>query len=125
MPARTPEDVDRLFAEGLNASNVEAVVALYEPTGVLIPEPGKMARGTAEIRTAITDFAAMKPKLTMGVKQVVRSGDDLAVVYNDWHMTAKGPDGQAVELSGRAIEIVRRQADGTWLFALDDAYARG
>lgn len=125
MPARTPEDVDRLFAEAFNAGNVEAVVALYEPTSVLIPESGEMARGTAEIRAAITDFAAMKPKMTMGVKQVVRSGDDLAVLYNDWHMTAKGPDGQALERSGRAIEIVRRQADGTWLFALDDPYARG
>ncbi len=28
-------------------------------------------------------------------------------------------------LAGKAIEVVRRQADGTWRFAIDDPYARG
>jgi ketosteroid isomerase-like protein len=57
--------------------------------------------------------------------KVVQSGDDLAMVYNDWHMSAKRPDGQPVEASGKAIEVVRRQPDGTWRFILDDPYARG
>jgi ketosteroid isomerase-like protein len=40
-------------------------------------------------------------------------------------MSAKGPDGVLIERSGRAIEIVRRQTDGTWRVAIDDPYARG
>jgi ketosteroid isomerase-like protein len=39
--------------------------------------------------------------------------------------SAKGPDGTLVERSGRAIEVVRWQADGAWRFAIDDPYARG
>src|SRR5207249_1628149 len=31
MPARTPEDCDRLFAEHVNAGDLEALLALYEP----------------------------------------------------------------------------------------------
>jgi ketosteroid isomerase-like protein len=57
--------------------------------------------------------------------KVVQSGDDLAMVYNDWHMSAKRADGQPVEVRGKAIEVVRRQPDGTWRFILDDPYARG
>ena len=40
-------------------------------------------------------------------------------------MSAKGADGSPIERAGRAIEIVRRQADETWRIAIDDPYARG
>jgi ketosteroid isomerase-like protein len=46
------------------------------------------------------------------------------MLYNDWQGRATGPDGAPVELTGKAIEVVRRQADGTWRFAIDDAYGR-
>jgi ketosteroid isomerase-like protein len=47
------------------------------------------------------------------------------MVYNDWQMSAKRPDGRPVEAAGKALEVVRRQPDGTWRFILDDPYARG
>ena len=50
---------------------------------------------------------------------------DIAVLYNDWNLSANGRDGKRIERAGKAIEIVRRQADGTWLFVFDDPYARG
>jgi len=36
-----------------------------------------------------------------------------------------GPDGQPTAMAGKAIEVVRRQADGTWRFIVDDPWARG
>ena len=54
----------------------------------------------------------------------MRAADDVAVVYNDWSMSAAGPDGVAISLTGKAIEIVRRQPDNGWLFILDDPFAR-
>ena len=62
---------------------------------------------------------------TSGVTKVVSAGDDLAVLYNDWSMSATGADGAAVSGSGKAIEIVRRQPDGTWRFVVDDPFGRG
>ena len=61
----------------------------------------------------------------MNVVLVVRSGEDLAVLYNDWSASAKGPDGAPFEMAGKAIEVVRRQPDGSWLFVVDDPFARG
>jgi uncharacterized protein (TIGR02246 family) len=124
MAARTPQDVDRLFAEHLNAGNVEGVVALYEAHATFVPQDGPPITTTEGIRQAITGFAAMKPKLKMNIIKTVTVGNDLAVLYNDWSMTVVGPDGKPVDGNGKAIEIVRRQADGSWLFALDDPFAR-
>jgi uncharacterized protein (TIGR02246 family) len=125
MPAKTPEECDALFAQHANAADLDRLVALYEPHACLVQQDGTMARGTAAIREGLGGLVAMKPKLTMKVTKVVRAGDDLAVLYNDWTMSAQGPDGNTITVSGRALEIVRRQGDGTWLFAVDDPFARG
>jgi uncharacterized protein (TIGR02246 family) len=125
MAARTPEDVDRLFGERLNAGDVDGVAALYEPHGILVMEEGSPRVGHAAIREAIATFVSMKPHIRMNVKKVVSGGGDIAVLYNDWELTLTGPDGKTIEDAGRACEVVRRQADGTWLFAIDDPRARG
>lgn len=125
MNARTPEDVDRLFGEYLNAGDVEGIVALYEPGATFVPQDGPPIAGHEQIRAAIAGFAAMKPKIRMHVAKVVAAGDDVAVLYNDWQMTVSGADGKPVEVTGKATEIVRRQSDGSWRFILDDPYMRG
>ena len=49
MPAHTPEEIDSLFAQALNAGNVDALVALYEPQASLMPSPGTLVAGSAAI----------------------------------------------------------------------------
>jgi uncharacterized protein (TIGR02246 family) len=125
MPARTPKQCDALFARHLAAGNVAAVVALYEPKACLVLEGGRMARGTGAIRKAISMFATMQPKFRMNVIRIVKAGDDLALLYNDWSMSATRPDGTTFADAGKATEVVRRQRDGTWRFVVDDPRARG
>lgn len=123
MSAQTPEDCDRLFGEGVNAGDAAAVAALYEPHAVLVFE-GETFVGLDAIGGFLDSMLATHPRIEMNVTRVLRS-DDLAVLYNDWRMTATDSDGGPVESSGKAIEVVRRQADGTWKYVLDDPRARG
>ncbi len=125
MPARAPGDCDRLFEEYVKAGDVEAVVGLYEEGGSLVQHDGGVATGHAAIRGVITRLVAIQPNLRNDVVRVVQAGEDLALLYNDWSMSAKGRDGKPIERAGKAIEVVRRQADGTWRFVIDDPYARG
>ena len=122
MAAKTPEDVDRLFAERVNAGDAAGVAALYENEGVLAFQ-GTTFQGPGQIRTFLEGMTAAKARVAMNVKHVVRAGD-VAVLYNDWSMTVTGPDGKPEASSGKAIEVVRRQADGTWKFVVDDPAAR-
>jgi uncharacterized protein (TIGR02246 family) len=124
MPAQNPEDVDRLFEQYLNAGDLENLVALYEDDGVLMVPGGEIFQGTARLREGLGGLIAGKPTVSCKVTQTLRAGDT-AVCYNDWSMSAPGPDGQTVQYSGKALEVVRRQADGTWKFAIDDPNARG
>ncbi len=119
MPAHSPGELDQLFSEALNAGDLDALVALYEPQAVFVSEPGQTVTGTAAIREVLSAFVSMKPKITVEV-QTVGQLDDLALTTARWEMTGTGPDGQPIEMSGLSTEVCRRQADGTWLFAIDD-----
>ena len=50
MTARSPEDIDRLFAERMAAGDIDGVIALYEPTGALLSPEGVATTGPASIR---------------------------------------------------------------------------
>ena len=101
------------------------MVALYEPKACLVLDGGSIARGTRAIRKAIATFAAMKPKFQMNVGRIVKAGEELAVLYDDWALEAVGSDGAPLTDKGKATEIVRRQRNGTWRFVVDDPRARG
>ena len=118
MPARAPEDTDRLFAEALNAARIDDLVALYEPQAALMPSPGKLVTGPAAIREALSQFLAAKPRMSLAPKVVAQSGD-LAVVTARWDLAMTGPDGKPASMTGQSVEVVRRQSDGRWLFVID------
>ncbi|HSB42589.1 MAG TPA: SgcJ/EcaC family oxidoreductase [Methylomirabilota bacterium] len=120
----SPEACDRLFVEHVNAGDVNAVLSLYEPACRMVRRDGSVAQGHAEIREVLERLIGMRPRMTTEIVKVVTTGD-LAMVYNDWRLSGKRPDGQRVEAVGKAIEVVRRQPDGTWRFILDDPFARG
>ncbi len=125
MTARTPEDCDRLFGERTNAGDLDGLVALYEPHATFVQQGGEPVSGTAGIRQALEGLLAMKPTIRMNVTKVITAGGDLAVLYNDWSMSARGPDGAPLAFDGKAMEIVRRQPDGSWRFVVDAPFARG
>lgn len=123
MPARTPEDCDHLLGEYLSSGSVDDILTLYEADATFVTADRQRVSGHAALREVMSAFAAARPRLAVHLT-VARQGDDLAVIYNDWTLSAVGPDGTKVERSGRAIEVVRRQADGTWRFAFDDPFGR-
>ena len=121
MGARTPEDIDHQFAKALNSGNIEALVALYEPNATLTPQPGTTDTGHAAIRAALEGFIAAKPHITLTPRLVSQTGD-LALETAQWQLAMTGPDGKPATMNGRSVEVVRRQGDGTWLFAIDEPF---
>jgi uncharacterized protein (TIGR02246 family) len=124
-PARRPEDCDRLFDAHLAAGDLEALVQLYEPGCRLVRRDGSVVAGHPEIRLVLGRLLGMKPAFSLRVVKVVETGDDLALVYNDWSLVMARLDGTRIETSGKAVEVVRRQPDGSWRFVIDDPFARG
>ena len=125
MPAQKPEECDALFGEHVNAGDLEALLALYEPTCAFVEGDGGVVVGYDALRASFTRLLAMQPRIDVAVVKVVPAGEGVAMLYSDWRLRGKGADGQPIARAGRAIEVVRRQPDGTWRVAADDPFARG
>ena len=124
MPAQRPEDVDNLFAQALNAGDLDTLTALYEPNASLTPSPGAKVAGTAAIRDALAKFVAGKPHITLTPRVVAQAGD-VALVTAGWKLAMTGQDGKPAEMSGQSLEVVRRQSGGHWLFVIDEPFGAG
>jgi uncharacterized protein (TIGR02246 family) len=122
MPATSPEQLDPLFAQALNAGDIEALMSLYEPQASLTPSPGTTVTGSAAIRAALSGFLAAKPRIRMQSVRVVVQTGDLALITAKWDLAMTGGDGKPAQANGQSIEIARRQADGRWLFAIDEPF---
>ncbi len=122
MPIHNPEDLHRVFVESYNAGDIDALMSLYEAEAILVLQQGQLATGTEPIRAAMNGFLALKGTITLETRRVVAT-EDLALLHGWWTITATGPDGNAVTMSGRSAEVARRQPDGTWLYVIDNPFS--
>ena len=114
------DTVDHLTL-ALNSGDLNAALALYEPSAVLVVQPGQLARGTAELRAALAGFIALKPRLQSDAQHVIEAGN-IALYQGRWKLRGTDPTGQAVHMGGDSVDVLRRQSDGRWLIALDNPW---
>ena len=124
MLTKKPEEAVQAFFDAFNRGDLDAVVALYEPKATLVAQPGQIAEGHAAIREALNGFLAMKPTLTPEKKTLVAAGD-IALSVVRWTLNGTGPDGAPVHMEGATSDVLRRQADGRWLFVIDNPWGAG
>ena len=77
--------------------------------------------GLKDVREAMGGTLALKPHMTIEVPKVFQAGE-IALLCSKWTLTGTGPDGSAINLAGQGTEVGRRQADGTWLFVIDNPF---
>ena len=78
-------------------------------------------RSGSEPRSSLAAFIAMKGTLDLKVTRVLEAGG-LALVAGVWSFTGTGSDGKPVTLTGRNGDVLRRQADGSWRFVIDNPW---
>lgn len=126
MPARKPEECDILLMEAMNRGDLEAAVALYEPNATLVVDPsGQAITGREAIREFLRPALEAKLQMTRETMALQNADGDLAMTGGRFKMTGTDAEGNPVTLSGNSREVVRRQADGTWLFAIDNPWGAG
>ncbi|HET9708070.1 MAG TPA: nuclear transport factor 2 family protein [Gemmatimonadales bacterium] len=109
------------LTHAINQGDLEAALALYEPNAVLMVQPNQPARGTLQLREALAGFIALKPMLRSDAQHVIEAGD-IALYVSRWTLKGTDPSGQSVTLGGESTDILRRQANGRWLIALDNPW---
>ena len=117
----TPEQALKSIVEGINTGNLDALLLLYEPGAGFATQPGSLTHGEAGLREALAGFIAMKGKLDLKVTRVLEAGG-LALVTTVWSFAGTGSNGEPVKLAAKSADVLRRQADGSWLFVIDNPW---
>jgi uncharacterized protein (TIGR02246 family) len=123
MSSYTPEDWPHQFTQHLNAGALEAVVALYAPDARFVARSGATVVGRDRIRDVLAGLISAHTRLQSRVIQAVTVGE-VALLYTDFQGTTVDASGTTVELRHKAIEVLRRQPDGTWQLIVGDPNGR-
>jgi ketosteroid isomerase-like protein len=106
--ALKPEDLTRLFVERANDRDATGIAALYEEQAVMAYPPGEVTVGREAIRRLWEKVLANAPRFEQEPPLPTLVSGDIA-------LTSTPPrDG-----AGARAQVVRRQADGSWLRLLD------
>jgi ketosteroid isomerase-like protein len=118
MPARTPIEVDDLFVKYMREGDLQSILDLYDSEIAFVNQAGEIKKGITVVQEELSHFAATKQIFQFNIKRVVSNGD-IALVHNQWDLISPK------KMSGYAIEVMRRQPDGTWRFFIGDPFTIG
>jgi len=111
---------DSAFAAAANAGDAAAVAAVYLQNAHLLPpnaEPIAGRDGIQKFWSGLLD--AYQVKITIDSDEVEGRGD---LAYTRGHYTLEATPkakGQAFREEGKFVEVLRRQPDGSWGYAVD------
>lgn len=117
----SPEATQLLFEYHICNANIDELVSLYERDGVVIQKDGQLRRGEQQIREHLDQLLKLKPKISNNVLHCVVV-ENIAMIFSQWQLTGVSPEGAVIEASGRSFDVLSRQADGSWLIAIDSPY---
>jgi uncharacterized protein (TIGR02246 family) len=121
--APTPEECNRMLLAALESGDIETSVALYEASAVLFRKSGQSVTGHEEIRKNNAFLIALKPRFTIEFIKTTLSGDGtLATNRMKANMVGTNAEGKKIEGEIHTLEVLRKQADGSWRYIIDDPY---
>lgn len=110
------------FETAAGSGSADAMAALYTADGVVLPPNMARAAGTAAIKRLFSGMlTAGTPHLTLTMDNVA-GRQDMAYVVGTYHLswTPKTAGAAAPPAdSGKYVEVLMRQADGSWKTAVD------
>jgi uncharacterized protein (TIGR02246 family) len=119
-----PRDWPRAFTERVNAGDVDGILALYDPDARFVTPAGEILVGHEQLRRVLGGLVAAPARMESRVVQAIATAD-VAILYTDFHVTSVDASGATQALDQQAIEVLRRQPDGTWRLVVGDPNGRG
>ena len=117
MPAKSPEEICGLFQRYMAEGDIEALLGIYDPEAVILNQSGEVKKGQG-LREQLARSAAAKTQFDFNIRQVIQSGD-IALMHTDWKVSS------SQQRFVYAIEVARRQPDGTWRWLIGDPFTVG
>ncbi len=118
MPINEAHEHHKLYEAAFNAGDADGILALFEEGG--IQAAGDVQRQGETFSARLRDQFQRGASVTVNTTRVLEA-NGIALTHSAWELRTKDDDGKPLNLTGRGAEVLRKQADGTWLLVVDDA----
>ena len=118
MPATNPEEICRLFQQYMAEGDLESVLSVYDPQAVFLNQSREPTKDREGLRRELAPLVATRPRFDYSIKQVIEAGN-IALMHTEWNVSGPQP------MQVYAIEVARRQQDGTWRWLIGDPFTVG
>ena len=98
--------------------DIDLVLSLYDEDVVFLNQSGEPKRGKDALRNELIPFASAKASFDFNVRQVIQARD-IALTHTEWNVSSPH------QMSLYAIEVARRQSDGSWRWLIGDPFTVG
>lgn len=105
--AFNPSEIAALFVEFINSGNLEGIASLFEDNAAIVTGKDTYARGKDEIKTYFSQMLSHNPKFDIVHHQQPIINGDIALTSS------------RVPNAFITVEVARKQADGSWLWFID------
>jgi ketosteroid isomerase-like protein len=121
MSYPTPALLFDAVVKSRNEGDLATYLSCYEENATIVIQPGTVAAGQEGLRGFFAFFTSLKPTFTV-VRREFIEGDNVTLHMSAWTLKGTDPAGNPIDWSGRTCDVLRKQADGTWLVSLDNPY---
>jgi len=116
LPKRA-EDIHHALEAAYNSGDLVTVLNMYDVNGIIVAEPGNPVSGKENFEAAVKEILSIKGKMEIKTVYCLHTGD-IAVGRSEWSIR----DGNQVKVSAKGVEVMKKQADGTWKVLIDHAF---
>lgn len=120
MIAQSPEHAVELMDKAFNEGDFATLLSFYEDAAAVVTEPGKVARGTEELRTFF-ELVMRSGSSAKQLKTHVIEADGVALFLSRWTLEVRDSKTGSAPKTFIATTVFRRQEGGGWKALIDNS----
>jgi uncharacterized protein (TIGR02246 family) len=117
-----PAGAVNYFRSCIVNGDLQGALSCFDKDATYIERGGQEITGLENIGKAMEHLCTWKPEITGSTYKATIVGD-LAIWVDKWSMKATMPDGSPVEMKGATSCLMKKNAEGMWLWLVDNPFA--
>jgi uncharacterized protein (TIGR02246 family) len=119
ITVESPKQFSATFTRAINEGNIEGLLSLYDDDATVVTN-GTVFKGKTKIRENLQGFMSLGGVLDTHDSYVL-THNDIAVVRVKWRILDRN-NRQKILADGESVEVLKRNADGHWVYLIDHPY---
>jgi len=118
-----PNEAGEYFLNCVRNGDLKNATTCFDPEAIYIGKHGNTISGFTNIEKVVANLCNMRADIKVYEHKNAPVGNDMMYWLDKWTMTATDPQGNPINMKGSSANMMRKSADGIWLWLVDNPFA--